>query len=57
MDMWFDSDICWCADSMRCTKINCFRHLSNKNDEERIFTCGSLMGSEYCLLDKDKEDE
>ena len=57
MEMWFDSDICWCADSIRCTKTDCFRHLTNKNDEERIFTCGSLMGSEYCLLDKDKEDE
>lgn len=57
MQMWFDSDICWCADSIRCNKTDCFRHLSNKDDGERIFTCGSLMGSEYCQLGKDGEDE
>lgn len=57
MDMWFDSDICWCADSIRCNKTDCFRHLTNKDDSERIFTCGSLMGSEYCQLGKDEEDE
>ena len=53
----FESDICWCSDSLRCLKTDCFRHLSNKDDGERIFTCGSLMGSEYCLLHEDGEDE
>ena len=57
MDMWFDSDICWCADSIRCNKTDCFRHLTNKDDSERIFTCGSLMGSEYCQLGEDGGDE
>ena len=56
MDMWFDSDICWCADSIRCENTECFRHLSNKNDEERIFTCGSLMGTEYCPMHKESEE-
>lgn len=57
MDMWFDnSDICWCADSMRCEHTKCFRHLTNKNDDERIFTCGALMGTEYCELTKESED-
>ena len=57
MQMWFeDSDICWCADSIKCTNTKCFRHLANKNDKERIFTCGSLMGTEYCELVKESED-
>lgn len=53
--MW-ESDICWCADSDRCMNTDCFRHLSNKNDEERIFTCGKLMGTEYCPLTKEGEN-
>lgn len=57
MQMWFEeSDICWCADSIKCTNTKCFRHLANKNDKERIFTCGSLMGTEYCELTKESED-
>ena len=58
MDMWFDnSDICWCSDSVRCENTECFRHLTNKNDGERIFTCGSLMGTEYCPRHKEGEDK
>ena len=53
--MW-ESDICWCADSDRCMNTDCFRHWSNKNDEERIFTCGKLMGTEYCPLTKEGEN-
>ena len=35
MDMWFnDSDICWCEDSIKCTKTDCFRHVTNKNDDD-----------------------
>ncbi len=56
MDMWFGSDICWCSDSIRCENTECFRHLSNKNDEEKIFTCGSLMGTECCELTKESEN-
>ena len=57
MDMWFgDSDICWCADSDKCTNTECFRHLTNKDDGERIFTCGALMGTEYCELTKESEN-
>ena len=56
MDMWFGSDICWCADSIRCENKECFRHLTNKNDEEKIFTCGSLMGTECCELTKESEN-
>lgn len=57
MQMWFgDSDICWCADSIRCTNTECFRHLTNKDDNERIFTCSALMGTEYCELTKESED-
>ena len=56
MDMWFDSDICWCADSIRCTKTDCFRHLTNKNDEENIFTMSYLMWTEYCPKIKESEE-
>ena len=56
MQTWFDNDICWCADSNRCENTECFRHLTNKNDEERIFTCGNLMGSEYCPMNKEGEN-
>lgn len=57
MDMWFDnSDICWCSDSVRCENTECFRHLTNKNDGERIFTCGSLMGTEYCPMSEEGEN-
>ena len=47
----FEYDYCWCADSDSCTNINCFRHLTNKPDTERIFTCSHLMGIEdYCPI-------
>ena len=56
MDMWFDSDICWCADSVKCNRFDCFRHLTNKDDEERIFTCSHLMGVEdVCPRSKEGE--
>ena len=45
--MW-ESDICWCSDSLVCTNTECFRHLTNKNDEEKIFTCSHLMDTDYC---------
>ena len=54
--MWFESDICWCADSIRCENTECFRHLCNKSDEERIFTCSHLIGSEYCPMHKESEE-
>jgi len=56
MQTWFGSDITWCADSDKCTNTECFRHLTNKNDNERIFTCGALMGTEYCELTKENKD-
>lgn len=56
MDMWFGSDIAWCSDSIRCTHTECFRHLTNKDDGERIFTCSALMGTEYCELAKESEN-
>lgn len=56
MNMWWQSDICWCADSNRCTNTECFRHLANKNDEEKIFTCGALMDTEYCPMSEKGEN-
>jgi hypothetical protein len=55
MQMWFDSDICWCADSETCKRTDCFRHLTNKNNQERIFTSSHLKHTEYCILDEDSE--
>lgn len=53
----WESDICWCADSMdRCMNKECFRHIENKPEEERIFTCSKLMGTEYCPLIKESEE-
>ena len=54
--MW-DDDICWCADSTdKCLNTECFRHLANKSDETRIFTCSHLIGTEYCPMSKEGED-
>ena len=55
MDMWFDSDICWCADSDACGHIECFRHWDNKPMSENVFNCGHLMGTEYCLMYEEGE--
>ena len=57
MDMWFDSDICWCADSETCKRTDCFRHLNNKNNQERIFTMSHLRHTELCLLGEESEIE
>ena len=46
--MFFDSDICWCGNSDTCKQTDCFRHLSNKDTEEKIFTCANLMWTEIC---------
>ena len=51
----FEYDICWCADSDRCTHTECFRHLENKPIEERIFTMSHLMGEENLCPEFDKE--
>lgn len=57
MQMWWDDDICWCADSERCTNYECFRHLDNMKDKEYpcIFTCSNLMGTEICPLSEESE--
>lgn len=58
MQMWFnDSDICWCADSETCKRTDCFRHLNNKNNQERIFTMSHLRHTELCLLSEECETE
>ena len=57
MDMWFNSDICWCADSETCKRTDCFRHLNNKNNQERIFTMSHLRYTELCLLSEECEIE
>ena len=53
---WIYNDICWCMDSERCTRTECFRHMTHKNDEERIFTCANLMGTEYCEMYEEGEN-
>ena len=45
----FGSDICWCIDSEFCNRYDCFRHISHKDPEEKIFTAGYLGGTEYCV--------
>ena len=57
MYLKWESDICWCADSTdKCLNTECFRHLCNKSDEERIFTCSHLMGTEYCPMSEEGEE-
>lgn len=56
MGITWNSDICWCMDSERCTNTECFRHMDNKSDSEKIFTCSSLMGTEYCPMNKEGEN-
>ena len=58
MQMWWDDDICWCADSERCTNYECFRHLDNMKDKTYpcIFTCSNLMGTEICPLTNEGEN-
>ena len=63
MDMWLDEyeyDICWCADSDKCKNYECFRHMAHRpvrmDGCADIFTCGRLMGTEYCELTKEGED-
>ena len=48
----FEYDICWCADSNKCTNKDCFRHLTNKPDTETIFTCSNLIYTELCPLEE-----
>lgn len=49
--MTWESDRCWCiATSDECNNVKCSRHLSNKSDDERIFTCSNFMNTEYCPL-------
>lgn len=59
MDMWFDDDICWCADSDRCKNTECFRHMSNRRSAVAgpdIFTCACLMSTEICPLTEEGEN-
>lgn len=55
--MYFNDDICWCGNSENCTHTECFRHLENKPDEERIFTMSYLKWTEYCPVYNEKEGE
>ena len=54
--MFFEDDICWCADSNECDNTDCFRHMSNMKITG-IFTCSSLMNTEYCENNKEKTME
>lgn len=54
--MWED-DICWCADSERCTHTECFRHMDNRTQKVGIFTMSHLMGVEnLCPLTEEGEN-
>ena len=54
--MEFEYDICWCADSYKCTNTECFRHNSNRPSDERIFTCSSLMWTKACPMYNETEE-
>ena len=48
--MFFEDDICWCANSKECEFTDCFRHLSRRKPQPApdIFTQGLLKGTEGC---------
>lgn len=54
--MGFEYDICWCADSHRCTNTECFRHFDNRPNEPGIYTCASLMWTDICPLHNETEE-
>ena len=56
---FFESDICWCANSHDCNRKDCFRHLSNKPKVEGrdIFTMSELRYTELCPLGAETEIE
>lgn len=56
----FDDDICWCSDSDRCDKFECFRHMTNRmhQSELGVFTSASLMGTRDCpYFEEEKEED
>lgn len=56
----FDDDICWCSDSDRCDKFECFRHMTNRmrQPELGVFTSASLMGTIDCpYFEGEKEED
>ena len=55
--MFFDDDICWCADSEKCSNTDCFRHMSNRKEVAGIFTTSHLADTEYCVEYKEKNME
>ena len=57
--MYFDDDICFCADSDKCKMTKCFRHMSHHKRPTSgpdIFTCSHLMGTDVCPLTKEGEN-
>ena len=53
--MFFNDDICWCANSSTdcedyCDKTECFRHFHNRipQSEPDVFTTSYLKGTEIC---------
>ena len=54
--MFFENDICWCANRNKCDNIDCFRHISNRKSAG-IFITGLLMGTEYCENNKENNME
>ena len=55
-DMFFEDDICWCADSKKCDNTSCFRHTNNRRTTG-VFTSGHLMDTELCENNKESKME
>lgn len=54
--MFFEDDICWCADSQECDNTSCFRHTNNRRTAG-VFTSGHLMDTELCENNKESKME
>lgn len=52
-------DICWCSDSTRCDKVECFRHMGNLTSpsEPYMYTHAALMGTTDCPYFKEEKDQ
>lgn len=52
---WIDDDICWCMSE--CDNTECFRHVTNKHPETKIFTAAYLKDTDVCPLKEKGEND
>ena len=53
----FEDDICWCADSVHCSNIKCFRNDKTRRQKAGVFTYAALKNTDMCPSYFGKENE